>query len=219
MNREVSKQYLPLGGEPVLVHTLRLLSSCEPIRGIYLMVPPGDEDSCFQYIAPYGLNKVQGIIPGGAERQDTVYKGLKALPRDTQYVVIHDGARPLATRGIVLACIEAGIRYGAATAAVPVKDTIKVADGDGFGLETLDRKKLWAVQTPQVFAYQKILAAHERFAGIGATDDSSLAEKAGMKVKIVEGSYENLKITTPEDLAVAEEILKERKKNANRNRF
>jgi 2-C-methyl-D-erythritol 4-phosphate cytidylyltransferase len=133
---------------------------------------------------------------------------LQALPDDADFVIVHDGVRPFVTGEIISVCLEAADKWGAAVAAVPVKDTVKVADAEEFIVDTLDRSKLWAVQTPQAFRTTLVLEAHQRARqdGIKATDDATLIEQLGFKVKLIRGSYRNLKITTPEDLIIAEAL-------------
>jgi 2-C-methyl-D-erythritol 4-phosphate cytidylyltransferase len=150
---------------------------------------------------------VKAVVPGGAERQDSVNAGLAALA--TEGVLVHDAARPLVTVAQIEACCRAVERCGAAALAVPVKDTIKVEGEPGFMTATPDRKTLWAVQTPQAFVRRELIEAHlaAKEEGAAATDDTMLLERRGRKVAIVPGDYRNLKITTPEDLPVAELFL------------
>lgn len=213
MGMEIKKQYLLLAGVPVLGHVLRVLEDSPVIGDIVVVTGPGEEDYCrFNVVDKLGIRKVTAIVPGGKERQDSVYRGILALSPVTGLVLIHDGARPLLSSGSLGEVAGAARVHGAATLAVPVKDTVKLAGEDGFVSETLPRKRLWLTQTPQAFRYEVILAAHQRAVreNYAGTDDASLVEKMGLPVKIVPGSYENIKITTPEDLVVAEAILGKR---------
>ena len=210
MGTETKKQFLALDGAPVLGHTLRVLEDSECIDSIVLVVSPGEEGYCrSSVVEKLGIKKVAAIVPGGKERQDSVYRGILALSPETGTVVIHDGARPLLSPTGLQEVVVAAAVHGAATLAVPVKDTVKLAGEDGFVTRTLPRERLWLTQTPQAFRYSVILSAHrkaikENYTG---TDDAGLVELLGLPVKIVPGSYENIKITTPEDLIVASALL------------
>jgi 2-C-methyl-D-erythritol 4-phosphate cytidylyltransferase len=207
------KQFLPLGGKPVLVHTLDKFEACPLIRSILLVVAQEDATACLKEIVEgYHYRKISQVVPGGRERQDSVKRGMDALPRDADIVVIHDGVRPFVTREMIEESIQTAIRVQAVVFAVPVKDTIKVADLDGTVLHTLERESLWQTQTPQTFqvnvfreALQKAL--EEGFTG---TDDASLVERMGMRVHLLPGSYTNIKITTPEDMALAALFLQQK---------
>jgi 2-C-methyl-D-erythritol 4-phosphate cytidylyltransferase len=213
MHSEIPKQYLPLLGKPVLCYSAEAFRKAGADR-IIVVVAPGEVERCRQEILePFGLGGVQ-LTEGGRERHDSVYQGLLAA-EGCDYVWIHDGARPLVDGGIIRRTLEAAEKWQACVAAMPVKDTIKVADADGFVAETPDRSRLWAVQTPQTFAYDTIRKAHEaRRQGAEAagpvTDDGMLVEQfLHMPVKLVEGSYRNLKITTEEDLILAKALLEQ----------
>jgi 2-C-methyl-D-erythritol 4-phosphate cytidylyltransferase len=212
MRTDVSKQYLPLAGKPVLVHTLEIFQRMAEVGFVALVVGAGEGAHCRQLAEQYGLSKVKAIVTGGAERQTSVYKGLKALPGNTEWVLVHDGVRPFVTPGEVLACWRAAREKGAAVLAVPAKETIKVVDADNRITSTPDRKSLWAMHTPQAFRLPDLMRAHEQAAAEGflGTDDAMLAERAGLPVYVVEGSYGNIKITTPEDLEWAEWRLRNR---------
>jgi len=208
----VPKQYLPLAGFPILVWTLRALAASGRIDCVLLVTPPGHEANCrAEILQPHGLT-VNQVLPGGADRQASVYAGLIGAPADTDLVLVHDGARPLVTPEIVRAAVEAAAADGAAVVAMPVTDTIKAADGDSRVAETLPRGRLWAAQTPQVFRAAWLREAHERALrdGFRGTDDSVLVERLGYPVRLVPGSPENLKVTTMADLAQAEQILRSR---------
>ncbi|QGQ93593.1 2-C-methyl-D-erythritol 4-phosphate cytidylyltransferase [Paenibacillus psychroresistens] len=206
MGSTESKQYLLMDHKPILVHTLEVFQNIAEVSSIVLVIGAGDESRCEQYTEQYKLTKVSQILSGGSERQASVLKGLRALPLDTNWVLVHDGVRPFVTRRDVLACWQQAIQEGAAVLAVPVKDTIKVVDYAGYIESTPNRRSLWAIQTPQAFRLGDLINAHEQAEAdefIG-TDDAMLLERLGSKVAIVEGSYTNIKITTPEDLTWAE---------------
>ncbi len=208
----VPKQYLSLAGVPLLAHTLRAVWASRAVHSLVLVVPPGHEDRCRAEIqAPFGLH-VDAVVPGGADRQASVYAGLQRVPPAADIVLVHDGARPLVSPEIVRAAVAAAGEVGAAVAAIPVTDTIKVAGPDGMIVETPARGRLWAAQTPQAFRISLLLEAHARALtdGFRGTDDSVLVERLGHPVRLVPGSRDNLKVTTPEDLAMAEEILRGR---------
>ncbi len=206
-----SKQYLQLGGRPVIINTLALFQRSSLIDEIILVSPPVEVDLTRQLVDEAALTKVIRIVEGGKERQDSIRNGLNSLDYSTEIVVIHDGVRPFLKEEHLEATIEAAREYGAALLAVPVKDTVKEA-GNSFVGRTVPRENLWLAQTPQVFSYEIIKEAYhyaEEKKVIG-TDDSSLVEHMGREVRIVTGSYENIKITTPEDLIFAEALLKEK---------
>ena len=199
-----SKQYLLLQGKPIIVHTLEVFQQHELISEIVLVTGKEDIERCREWIQLYKLDKVKAIVPGGSERQHSVHKGLLKLT--AQWVMVHDGVRPFVQPNEIEACYERAKQIGASVLAVPVKDTIKQVDNEGKVLSTPDRRSLWAIQTPQTFRLSELLdayAAAERVGFLG-TDDSSLAERAGIPVSVEEGSYRNIKITTPDDLDFAE---------------
>lgn len=206
----VKKQFIALNGLPILSHTLRALAASKALSAIIVVVPPGEELRGRKALELARIDLETEVVPGGQARQDSVYIGLQRAKAETDLVLIHDGVRPFVSREVVLATIEAAKEWGAAIAAVPVIDTIKRVDTDGFVVETLQREQLWAVQTPQVFRYALLMRAHRaiREGGIVATDDAALVERIGGMVKVVRGSYENLKITSEEDLPLADLILK-----------
>ena len=207
------KPYLELLDRPILAHTIGVFDRSVVIDAIFVIVGETDFDACRSVvIEPYGFQKVGGLVPGGETRQDSVFNGLKALPHDTDFVIVHDGVRPFVTDEIIFTCLEAAADCGAAVTAVPVKDTIKITDRDEFVVDTPDRSQLWAVQTPQVFRRDVLIEAHQHAhqKRIQLTDDAALVEQLGLKVKCVMGSYSNLKITTPEDLVVAEALMNNR---------
>ena len=208
----VKKQFLALNGLPILSHTVRALSASHALAVVIVVVPPGDESIGRDALNLAGVDIETEVVPGGLERQDSVYNGLLRAKPDTDLVLIHDGVRPFVSREVVLATIEAARQCGAAVAAVPVTDTIKRVDTEGLVVETPARDQLWAVQTPQVFRYALLMQAHQavRQLGIVATDDAALVERIGVRVKVVRGSYENIKITSEEDLPLADLILRRR---------
>jgi 2-C-methyl-D-erythritol 4-phosphate cytidylyltransferase len=206
MGRAVPKQFLKLGGIPILVHTLRTLGRVSEIREIILAVPAGEKDRCRDMIRRYRLRRVAQVIEGGLRRQDSVRAGLRWVSSDPDLVLIHDGVRPLVTPSQIRDTIRAAARWGAATLAVPVQDTVKSAR-DGHIRGTLSREELYLAQTPQVFKRDWIIEAHRRFRR-AATDDAALVERLGRTVRVVAGSPRNLKITTPHDLRLAEWYLR-----------
>ena len=206
------KPYLELLGRPILTHTIGVFDRSAVVDTIFVIVGRTDLDACQSVvIEPYDFQKVASLVPGGETRQDSVFNGLRMLPDDTDFVVVHDGVRPFVTDEMIFTCLEAAADWGAAVVAVPVKDTIKITDTDGFVVDTPDRNQLWAIQTPQVFRRDLLLEAHRyaRRKQLQLTDDAALVEQLGFKVKCVMGSYGNLKITTPEDLIVAETLMRE----------
>ncbi len=204
----IDKVLSPLGDEPILLRATRPYQDSPVIGQIVIVVAGEKEEMCRRLVAGEIWSKVTHICIGGPRRQDSVAEGLRQLER-FDFVMIHDGARPLVTTDIIDRGLAAAQETGAAVAAVPVTDTIKRAGDDLTVVETLPRRNLWAVQTPQVFRFDVVQIAHLQDAE-EATDDASLVERLGHKVKVFQGSYDNIKITTPEDLAVAENILHRR---------
>ena len=210
MNREISKQYLSLAGKPVLVRTLEILEACPGVHGLLVVVPSQDVASVRTgVLAPWSLKKVAGVVPGGKERQDSVRAGIDALDPDVDIVIVHDAVRPLITVELVERCIRAAAECGAATVGVPAKDTVKEVAPDGRVLRTCNRSAMWLTQTPQAFRRDILERAHrEAFIGnFRGTDDTALVERLGLDVRMIPGDYRNIKITTPEDLVVAEALL------------
>jgi 2-C-methyl-D-erythritol 4-phosphate cytidylyltransferase len=203
----VDKMFALLHGRPVLARVLDVFQACKRIDQIIVVMSSKNIEECRRLVALEGWSKVKDVCLGGKLRQDSVAEGLKRL-KYGDWVVIHDGARPLVTVDLIEKGIEAAEETGAAAAAVPVTDTIKVAGTDGIVRQTLPRQNLRAVQTPQVFRIDVIQNTYRHVFG-DATDDASLVEKAGYKVKLYMGSYDNIKITTPDDLAMAEALLRE----------
>jgi 2-C-methyl-D-erythritol 4-phosphate cytidylyltransferase len=213
---DLPKQFLKLGDRPILAHTIEKFERCELIDEIILVVPEEYLGYCSHAIVdPHSFRKIHKIVGGGKERQDSVQLGLKACPRPTSIVAIHDGVRPLILPERISESIKLCRQMKAVILAVPVKDTIKRVE-NGSVVTTLDREKLWLVQTPQVFEYELILRAYQK-AGeddFVATDDSILVERLGCNVAVLEGDYENIKITTAEDLIIAGRLIEtERRKD------
>lgn len=214
MKSKVKKQYLLLEEKPILFYTLQAFEESF-VDEIVLVVGQGEIEYCKKEIVEaYGFQKVTMIVEGGKERYHSVFEGLKAV-NGADYVLIHDGARPFVTKDILDRAMKAVQEYRACVVGMPVKDTIKIADEKGFSKETPQRKDVWMIQTPQCFEYQLIYDAYRKMLqkeDTSITDDAMVLERIyGMSVKLIEGSYRNIKITTPEDLMIAEAYLKERK--------
>ena len=207
MGGPVNKHLLLLAGRPVLAHTLAAFQTCPVIDDIVL-VAGQDRLDVYQALADqYGISKLRRIVAGGETRQESSANGLAALGA-ADIVCVHDGARPLVTQRVIVESVEQAIVHGAAIVAVPAKDTIKVSGETGFVQETLPRERLWQVQTPQVFRTELLRQAQAAARGVFVgTDDSVLVERLGLPVKIVQGDYSNIKITTVDDLVVAEYLL------------
>jgi 2-C-methyl-D-erythritol 4-phosphate cytidylyltransferase len=198
----------------VLAQTIAVFEATPLIAHIALVVASERVDDAHQLAKQMGWQKICAIVVGGARRRDSVRNGLQALPTADEIAVIHDGARPLVTATIIAAGVRAAQAMGAATAGVPVKDTIKRVDADGLVVETPDRATLFAIQTPQVFRREVILAAHQAVdAALDVTDDAQMVEMQGDPVRVFAGAYTNLKITTPEDLAMVEALWQQREAN------
>ena len=213
MGKAVAKQFLPLGDRPMLAHTLLTFQRMSEIDEIIPILSQEDMDICLRdVIERFHITKVKTLVAGGKERQDSVNNGLQKIDADTSVVLVHDGVRPFVTQAIIKECIELARKGECVTAGVPLKDTIKEVDENGIVRKTLERSRLWAIQTPQAFPAALLKKVHEEAhkRKLFGTDDATLAEKAGIKVRVIMGSYENVKITTPEDLILAEEILKRR---------
>ncbi|NLY18246.1 MAG: 2-C-methyl-D-erythritol 4-phosphate cytidylyltransferase [Clostridiaceae bacterium] len=211
MKTSTNKQYLPLSGKPVLAHTLEVFEKSGFISEIIVVINKEEHkqfDECI--LTPYRFQKIKSVVDGGADRQESVYNGLKKVSSNAELVCVHDGARPFVTVDIIKESVSAAGISGAACAGVPVKDTIKQADKRGVVEKTLARRLLWAVQTPQAFKKEILINAHEKALsdGFRGTDDCVLVERLGHTVQMVMGSYSNIKITTPEDLVFAEAIAK-----------
>jgi len=206
----IAKQYRPLAGVPILTRTLRVFDECRAVDRLVVVVPAADIDFVRATILePAALRKNVVVVSGGAHRQDSVGNGLAAVAPDTALVVIHDAVRPLVTCETITACTDAARRYGACIAGLPVWDTLKRISDSGCIETTLPRERVWMAQTPQAFRADLLRAAHERARqeAVLGTDDASLVERTGAAVHMVSGSPRNIKITTPEDLALAEALL------------
>ena len=214
MGAAISKQYLPLDGVPVLARSLLALDAVSAISDIALVCGADDVELCRGLADRYRISKLRAIVPGGSERQQSVYAGLGQL--GNEWVIVHDGVRPFIVEDDVVRCWQAAVEHGAAVLAVPVKETVKVADPEQFVLHTPDRSSLWAIQTPQAFRREQLLQAHREAerAGFAGTDDAMLIERLGLPVKLVQGSYANIKITTPDDLLWAEQHIRATRKGA-----
>jgi 2-C-methyl-D-erythritol 4-phosphate cytidylyltransferase len=203
----VDKMMAPLGGKPLLVWSIEALQRSPKVDRIVLVNSQKNLESVQCMVIDHKWTKVAEVCMGGRRRQDSVAAGLKMLG-ECEWVIIHDGARPLLTVDLIERGLEAARETGAAVAAVPVIDTVKLAGDDRIVIETPPRENLWAVQTPQVFRFAIIKEAYQQSRG-DVTDDAMLVEQIGNKVKLFQGSYDNIKITTPRDLAIAETIIKE----------
>jgi 2-C-methyl-D-erythritol 4-phosphate cytidylyltransferase len=199
-----------LGGKPVLAWSIEALQKCEKVDRIVLVNSRKNKEPVECLVVDNKYTKVADVCTGGERRQDSVAAGLKLLG-ECEWVIIHDGARPLLTQDLIERGLEAARETGAAVAAVPVTDTIKLAGDNQIVIETPPRHNLWAVQTPQIFRFALIKKVYQQALG-DVTDDAMLVEQNGGKVKLYLGSYNNLKITAPRDLAIAELLLKEHEK-------
>jgi len=206
----VDKVFAPLGGKPILARVVDAFEACQSVHQVVIVVSKQNLNKCRQLVAEQRWSKVTEVCPGGKRRQDSVAAGLSQL-ENCDWVVIHDGARPLVTVDLIKQGLTEARETGAAVAAVPVTDTIKVAGDDRIVHQTLPRQNLWAVQTPQVFRLDIIAEAYRQAEG-EVTDDASLVERLGYKVKLYRGAYDNIKVTTPDDLALAEILWQRREK-------
>lgn len=214
MGSAVSKQYLLLNGYPVIYYTIKAFEESET-DNIVLVAAAGEEEYCREnIIKKYGFRKVRTVATGGSERYSSVYEGLKAIERlniETDIVLIHDGARPFVTPQTIEASINCAGECGACVAAVRSKDTVRLSDDSGNIISTPDRNSVWQIQTPQTFRYSLIKAAYDSVLSsdvTGITDDAMVLERyGGYTIKLVEASYDNIKITTPEDLTLGKAIL------------
>lgn len=204
------KPYLRLGDRPILAHTLEILDKSQAIEEIVVVASKANIESIEnEVIARYSIGKVKKVVLGGPTRFHSVYNGLKYIGADVDFVLVHDAVRPFITHDLITASLEAARDFGGAVVAVPEESTTKDVGEDLFINSTLNRERLWRVQTPQAFRRDLLARGYESAinAGIIPTDDSALVERLGHKVKVLMGSYYNIKITTPEDLLIAEAIL------------
>lgn len=219
MQTAVSKQFLPVCGKEILAWTVDVFDKSPLVDKILLVASADGKEDVQNLWNSYGWKKVAAVLEGGKERQNSVANGLAAVEKDTDIVLIHDGVRPFVTEEMIADSIDAAQEYGGAVIGVPAKDTIKVCSADGMAVETPDRSTLWQIQTPQTFQRSLIVDAYEKADrdGFLGTDDASVAEFAGHQVKVVMGSYRNIKITTKEDLIIAEAFLKEEERKNKEN--
>ncbi|MCB2290323.1 2-C-methyl-D-erythritol 4-phosphate cytidylyltransferase [Clostridium sp. CS001] len=209
MKESINKQYLKINQHPILYYTLRAFSQSNYIDEIIVVVAEGEMEYCRkEIIEKYNFLKVKDVVIGGKERQDSVLKGLSAVS-NCEIVLIHDGARPFINQSIISDAITYANLYGATACGVEPKDTIKIKDSLGFSVDTPERETLFCVQTPQAFKYNLILNCHKKIneEGIKVTDDTMVVERYGNKVYLYKGSYDNIKVTTPEDLEIGRQIL------------
>ena len=215
MGTQTAKQYLELQGKPILVYALEVFEQSAVVDDILLMTDKDHVEYCKKEICEkYGIKKVSAVAPGGKERYESVWKALCILKERGQsgFVMIHDGARPFVTEEILKRGLQKVKETGACVIGMPSKDTVKLSDEEGYVKETPNRKCVWTIQTPQIFLYSLIREAHDSIRQKDMskiTDDAMVVEQeTGAKVALAEGSYQNIKITTPEDLDIAEAFLK-----------
>ncbi|MFZ1201127.1 MAG: 2-C-methyl-D-erythritol 4-phosphate cytidylyltransferase [Desulfobacterales bacterium] len=210
MKSTTRKQYLPLAGRPMVVHTLQKFDNCPLIDQMCVVVPPDDLEECRRLLSGGHIEKPVTCVAGGRARQQSVYNGLRSLDRKEGLVAIHDGVRPFVEPALISACIRAAEISGACAPGIPAEDTLKRVRGAATIAETIDRTDLWLIQTPQVFRYALIVEAHQRaiLDGYAGTDDASLVERLGHPVTLVGGSKSNIKVTTAEDLVLAAALLR-----------
>ncbi|MFH1578456.1 MAG: 2-C-methyl-D-erythritol 4-phosphate cytidylyltransferase [Candidatus Omnitrophota bacterium] len=207
LGHRIPKALVKLGQVPIFIHTLNILSRHPKIKEIILVLPSDSLNSARRYLKKYPIKKIKQLVIGGARRTDSVRNGLKIVSRGADLVLVHDAVRPFLSLSMISAVINKAEKCGAAILGVPVKPTIKEVNADGEVIRTLLRSRLYEVQTPQVFQRDLIINAYRRFHGMAAVDDAILVERLGKKVRVVKGSYLNIKITTPEDLVFARSIL------------
>ena len=210
MGGQKKKQFLLLGGAPILAHTLEKFQNSNLITDIILITPNEDIEFCKkEFLLKYNFTKIKKIVSGGEKRQDSVSNGLKKISHDTEIIVIHDGVRPFISARLLETAIKEAIKRGAAVAAIPVKDTLKKISASGKLGNGLNRDSIWRIQTPQVFKKEILIHAFEkaRQDDFYGTDESSLVTRIGKSVHIVKGSELNIKITTPEDIILGESIF------------
>jgi len=211
MGSEQAKQFLDLDGRLLLAVTLEPFQNCRAVDAIILVVPSDDVDYCRkEIVAAFEFDKVKKVVPGGERRQDSVRSGIEATNGKYALVLIHDGVRPVIDKDLIERVIEKAKTHRAVITALPAKETVKEVTDQGEVVKTYDRKSVWLVQTPQVFRYEDISAAHKKAlveGWEGATDDSLLVERLGIPVNVIEGSEKNIKVTTPFDLELARFLL------------
>lgn len=212
MGGRVKKQFRVLGGRPVLHWCLQALHEAASVHEVVIVTQADDVDSVLRDVS-LKFSKVSRVVSGGATRQQSVARGLEALSPEVGWVIVHDGVRPLAGAELFQRVLEAAMESGAATAALPVKDTIKEVASDGRVQRTLDRSRLWAIQTPQAFSREILERAHSQGKDLEATDDCSLVEALGQPVSVVVGAERNLKLTTEEDMRILESLIAHREED------
>ena len=212
MGGGLNKNFLKLAGEPILIRTLKTFSQVERVNFLIVIVAAHEVETVEKLLRGTEGLKNFAVTVGGSERQYSIANGLKLLPDDAEIILVHDAARPLISTRTINDVIDAAEKFGGAIAAVPSKDTIKIVDAEGFVRYTPPRSELVAVQTPQGFRREILLQAYDKAAteNFLGTDDSSLAERLGTKIKIVASDYRNIKVTTPEDIIIAESFLRDR---------
>ncbi|WP_158738303.1 2-C-methyl-D-erythritol 4-phosphate cytidylyltransferase [Alteribacillus sp. YIM 98480] len=214
MQAGCNKQFLMLEKRPVIIHTVSIFDNDPWCERIIIVANSNEISAMERLMKDWNIKKVDAIVAGGRERQDSVFKGLKQL-NSSNLVLIHDGARPFITKEQIHSLAEKANTDGAAVMGVKMKDTVKKVK-DGLILETIERSSVWSVQTPQAFQFPIVFDAYKKAAidGYAGTDDTSLVERLGFPIHMVEGSYDNIKLTTPEDMTVAQAILTKRKEEA-----
>lgn len=215
MGSHIPKQFLSLGGVPILVHSLRVLEAVPAVEHVILAVPEADREYCLrEIVARYQFTKVTKVVAGGEHRQDSVRHGVQEVGEEADLVLVHDAVRPLITADLVERVIRRAGEVGAAIVAIPMRDTVKQIGPEGMIEVTVDRGQLWLAQTPQVFRTKVLREAHRKahLENFHATDDAQLLEWLGHPVAVVDGSEENIKVTRPEDLAIGEAILAARQR-------
>lgn len=212
MNLNISKQFFPLLGIPAVARTILSFEAAHEIKSVVVVCRPEDREQMKILVRGCGAKKVEAVVPGGETRQRSAAVGVAAVPEGMEWIAVHDGARPLVRPEEIDACIADARQWGASALAVPVKDTIKIADDSEFIASTPQRNLLWAVQTPQVFRrelYENAMR-HADAEGLDFTDDCQLLEHEGVKIHLCRGSYENIKLTTQDDIVSAEAVLRRR---------
>lgn len=213
MGGHIPKQFLALGGRPILAQSLTVLQASPVIHEIILAVPQSERQYCLDHIVATGeFPKVTKVVPGGEQRQDSVRHALAEVDPETEIVLVHDAVRPFLTESMIRQVVAAAVEHGAAIIALPMRDTVKYVGSGGVIERTVDRGPLWLAQTPQAFRREWLEEAHRKglLSGVQATDDAHLVEMLGKRVVVVEGSGENIKVTRPEDLVIGEAILRAR---------
>lgn len=211
MQAGYNKVFMTLGGKPILEYVLEAFQHCPLIDGVIVVAQKEEVDYFHQFFGSESYSKIIGVVAGGQERQDSVHQGLKLLPDNCQRVLIHDGARPFVSGQIIQRVVEAIQEECGVVAGVPVKDTIKRVADYQMVAETLCRDRLWSIQTPQGFSCKQIVSCYDQAMSDGyyGTDDASLVERYGGHVQVVLGAYENIKVTTPEDITIGEALLRQ----------